>query len=82
VDILGRGAAEARTGRWTQALAESPGLADLAWHASARGLIDAQRRKRLGDEGGARGAVVELLEDAGAFVRSLAARIAAGNLSP
>jgi hypothetical protein len=76
--LLGRGAAQARAGSWAEALARSPELADLAWHAAARDLIDAKRRQRLGDEAGAQAAVVGLLEDAGAFVRSLGARLGTG----
>jgi hypothetical protein len=77
-EILGRGAAQARAGTWAEALAESPELTDLAWHAAARDLIDAKRRQRLGDESGAQAAAVGLLEDAGAFVRSLGARLGDG----
>jgi hypothetical protein len=65
-----------------EVLAESPELTDLAWHAAARDLIDAKRRQRLGDEQGARAAAVRLLEDAGAFVRSLDARLGAGAPAP
>jgi hypothetical protein len=78
--ILERGAAQARHGAWAEVLAGSPGLADLAWHAAARGLIDAKRRQRLGDAEGAQEAAVRLLEDTGAFVRALDARLASGDL--
>jgi hypothetical protein len=81
-ELLLRGASRARTGSWAETLAEAPELADLAWHASARGLIDAKRRQRLGDPEGARTAAVALLEEAGAFVRSLDARLAAGESPP
>jgi len=81
-EILDRGAARARGGAWVEVLAESPELTDLAWHAAARDLIDAKRRQRLGDEQGAQAAAVRLLEDAGAFVRSLDARLGAGAPAP
>jgi hypothetical protein len=79
-DTLERGAAQAREGSWAEALAGSSELADLAWHAAARDLIDAKRRQRFGDIVGAQAAIVGLLEDAGAFVRSLGARLASGAL--
>jgi len=80
--MLGQGAADAHAGSWVEALGASPGLADLAWHTAARGLLDAKRRQRLGDSSGAQAAVVALLEDARAFVLSLRDRLAAGAAVP
>lgn len=81
-DILARGADRARAGSWTDALAASAELADLAWHASARGLLDARRRQRLGDLEGARDAAAGLFEDAAVFVRGLEGRLAARGDQP
>jgi hypothetical protein len=80
-ETLARGAEQTRAGSWTAVLSGSADLADLAWHASARGLLDARRRQRLGDLDGAREAAAGLLEDAATFVRSLDARLAAGGVS-
>jgi hypothetical protein len=80
--MLERGAAQARSGQWAAALAGSPELADLVWHAAAGDLIDAKRRQRLGDFAGAQAAATALLEDAAAFVRSLGERLAAGAAQP
>ena len=77
---LARGAEQARAGSWTGVLAGSADLADLAWHASARGLLDAVRRQRLGDSDGAQEAAVRLFEDASTFIRSLDSRLAAGEV--
>lgn len=82
VAILDRGASQASSGAWTEALASSPQLADLAWHAAARELIDAKRRQRLGDARGAAAAAAALLADARTFVRSLEARLAATDSPP
>jgi len=75
--MLELGAERARSGAWTEAIAASPELADLAWHAAARGLIDVVRRDRLGDREGARTAAAKLFEDAAGFIGSLAERLAA-----
>lgn len=82
VEILDRGVSQAASGAWAEALAASPQLADLAWHAAARELIEAKRRQRLGDARGAGAAAAALLDGARAFVRSLEARLAAGEPLP
>jgi len=80
--MLERGAERARSDAWAEAIAASPELADLAWHAAARGLIDAVRRERLGDRAGAREAAAALFEDAAAFIGTLGERLAAGSAPP
>jgi hypothetical protein len=80
--LLERGAARAQAGGWAEALAESPELADLAWHAAARDLLEAKRRQRLGDPAGAQAVAVALLDDAAVFIRSLGERLTAGASAP